>query len=233
MSTSKRDEAWAISPSAKSAITWEMSLMTSRLFKLARNHEDWAKRKSPARTATRVPYRECTVEFPLRSSQSSSTSSCTREAVWIISVIMASLMCSEVTSASPYSFLVALATRMAIRGLTLLPPAWKRCSDAAESKGCLSPTMFRRPSVCCCISPSTGLWMRDRTSLELAPLAPCLFKKLWSSSKATCDLAAMASSVTPLLLNTPFPFPLFPLPFNHTPWSSLSPSVCSVLLSRT
>eukprot|EP00982_Pelagococcus_subviridis_P003965 29007-Pelagococcus_subviridis.AAC.1 len=48
--------AWEISPSAKSAMTCEMSLITSRLSKFARYHDDCAKRKSPARIATRVPY---------------------------------------------------------------------------------------------------------------------------------------------------------------------------------
>ena len=124
-------------------LTWEISLMTSRLSRLARNQEDWANRKSPARTATRVPYSELTVVWPgrgeeerrgaevfergpgaraggrakkkkkrtagrrirsppsfspLRVSQSSRTSSCTREAVWIISVISARRRCLSLMS---------------------------------------------------------------------------------------------------------------------------------------
>ena len=49
--------------------TWEMSLMTSRLSRFARNQEDWANRKSPARTATRVPYSELTVVWPVESGE--------------------------------------------------------------------------------------------------------------------------------------------------------------------
>mmetsp|Transcript_6096 Transcript_6096/g.15542 ORF Transcript_6096/g.15542 Transcript_6096/m.15542 type:complete len:255 (-) Transcript_6096:344-1108(-) len=93
--------ACEISPSAKSAMTCEISLITSRLSRFARYHEDCANRKSPARMATRVPYSVWIVASPRRVSQSSSTSSCTSDAVWIISVISArrrwrsvmSLMC--------------------------------------------------------------------------------------------------------------------------------------------
>mmetsp|Transcript_8657 Transcript_8657/g.32415 ORF Transcript_8657/g.32415 Transcript_8657/m.32415 type:complete len:216 (-) Transcript_8657:899-1546(-) len=55
-STLYRDPACDISPSAKSAMTCEINLITSRLSRLARYQEDCANRKSPARIATRVPY---------------------------------------------------------------------------------------------------------------------------------------------------------------------------------
>ena len=101
------------------------SAHTSRLSRFARPIEDCANRKSPASTATLVPYRLLTVTFPaphswavdeahtqirscailirsgaqpLRVWQSSTTSSCTRLAVWIISVISASLRCLSVMS---------------------------------------------------------------------------------------------------------------------------------------
>ena len=39
--------------------------LTSKLSKLAKNHDDWANKKSPASTATRVPYMLFTVVFPV------------------------------------------------------------------------------------------------------------------------------------------------------------------------
>mmetsp|Transcript_28502 Transcript_28502/g.72513 ORF Transcript_28502/g.72513 Transcript_28502/m.72513 type:complete len:202 (+) Transcript_28502:1374-1979(+) len=125
-------------------MTWEMSLMTSRLSRLARNHDDWAKRKSPASTATRVPYKLLMVCLPRRISHSSSTSSCTRLAVWIISTISASLRCFSVMSGSFMRFAVALATRNTMTGRSFFPPAPKICSAAAMSIGWRLPTTFFR-----------------------------------------------------------------------------------------
>ncbi|MFS7980284.1 hypothetical protein Hanom_Chr10g00937661 [Helianthus anomalus] len=45
--------------------TWLMSFMTSRFSRFARYHDDCANIKSPARTATRVPYSWWTVSLPV------------------------------------------------------------------------------------------------------------------------------------------------------------------------
>ena len=125
MSTLYKAPACEISPSAKSAMTWEISLITSRLSKLARYHEDCAKRKSPAKIATLVPYRVWIVSAPLRVSQSSRTSSCTSDAVWIISVISAKRRWRSVMSSKPASCAVARATKNTNTGLKRFPPAPK------------------------------------------------------------------------------------------------------------
>ena len=125
MSTLYSAPACEISPSAKSAMTCEMSLITSRLSRFARYQEDCAKRKSPARIATRVPYSVWIVSAPLLVSQSSSTSSCTNDAVWIISVISASRLWRSVMSSKPSSCAVARATRNTSTGRSRFPPAPK------------------------------------------------------------------------------------------------------------
>ena len=51
-------------PRPEAQPTWLMSLMTSRLSRLARYHDACANRKSPTSTATRVPYSELTVSLP-------------------------------------------------------------------------------------------------------------------------------------------------------------------------
>ena len=81
------------SPSTRFEITVARSSTTSRLRSLARATEARASKKSPARIAILFPYAAFADGFERRESDSSMTSSWRREAVWIISVISASLRC--------------------------------------------------------------------------------------------------------------------------------------------
>nr|GMD87567.1 hypothetical protein Iba_chr14bCG17010 [Ipomoea batatas] len=74
-------------------------------------------------------------------SLSSKTSSCIKLAVWIISMISASRLCSLVNSFRSQISAVARATRKTKAGLILFPPAPKICSAADIKTGFSAPTI--------------------------------------------------------------------------------------------
>mmetsp|Transcript_16159 Transcript_16159/g.48419 ORF Transcript_16159/g.48419 Transcript_16159/m.48419 type:complete len:231 (+) Transcript_16159:5419-6111(+) len=82
-----------ISPETRSSMTWLSSWMTSLLRRAARDTEARASRKSPARMATLLPKVILSAFRPRRMLAESMTSSCSRLATWISSVISAMRCC--------------------------------------------------------------------------------------------------------------------------------------------
>ena len=138
-----------ISPCTSASSDLAISCTTSVLPRRERATEARASRKSPDMTAARVLYSLCTADPPRRVSAASSTSSCTSDAVWIISVMAASprycsLACCCCCVSMSASRAVAWPMRQTRTGRTRFPsrvfPAPKKCCDDAVSTSSLPVT---------------------------------------------------------------------------------------------
>ena len=112
-------EALARMPRAR---IWPVSTISSK----AR-----ANRKSPTRTLDGAPQIRWAATLPRRRSEVSTTSSCSRVAVWMNSTAAASLTGAEMSPAAPE----ARAAARVSRGRNRLPPAEMRCSASRGMTG--------------------------------------------------------------------------------------------------
>ncbi|KAI7242207.1 hypothetical protein KC330_g132 [Hortaea werneckii] len=105
------------SPSIRFAITVASSSVTSGSFNLANATDALPSKKSPANTAILLPNAILADSFPLLDIELSITSSCSRDAVWMSSVISANLLCegnTELSWMSSFSTLPAVSGELGL-----------------------------------------------------------------------------------------------------------------------
>eukprot|EP01139_Manchomonas_bermudensis_P020780 Amastigsp_a679749_60.p2 type:complete len:180 gc:universal Amastigsp_a679749_60:958-419(-) len=131
------------SPSTRLAMTVESSSMTSTLRRRASASDARANRKSPPSTASLFPKTWLMETTERRWSAVSMTSSCTSDAVWIISVISARRRCDGSTKSADSALLpAAIESATAVGSTTRSGLCGCACAAARETRSTMVGRIF-------------------------------------------------------------------------------------------